>query len=82
MTLTDKSLWFIESYLSGPLTLNAVAEWLGVSTYHLARVVVETTGHPVMRYVWRRRLSQAAQALAYGSDTVLTIALDAGWKRN
>lgn len=79
MTLTDKSLWFIESNLSGPLTLNAVAEWLGVSTYHLARVFVETTGHPVMRYVWRRRLSRAAQALVHGPDTVLTIALDAGY---
>lgn len=79
MTVTDKSLWFIESNLSGPLTLNAVAEQAGVSPYHLARVFVETTGHPVMRNVWRRRLSRAAQALAFSPETVLTIALDAGY---
>ena len=79
MTLTAKSLWFIESNLSGPLTLNAVAEQSGVSPYHLARVFAETTGHPVMRYVWRRRLSRAAQALAYETASVLTIALDAGY---
>jgi AraC family transcriptional regulator len=79
MSLTGKTLWFIESNLSGALTLNDLAAQAGVTPFHLARVFVETTGHPVMRYVWRRRLARAMQALAYGPDSVLTIALDAGY---
>ena len=79
MSLVARSLWFIESNLSGVLTLNAVADQAGVTPYHLARIFVETTGHPVMRYVWRRRLTRAAEALAYGQASVLTIALDAGY---
>lgn len=79
MRLVAKSLWFIESNLSGSLTLNAVAEQAGVTPYHMARSFADATGHPVMRYVWRRRLTRAAQALAYGDASVLTIALDAGY---
>ena len=77
MALVGKALWHIESNLSGPLTLAGVAEAVGVTQYHLARVFAETTGHPVMRYVWRRRLTRAAQALVYGQAPVLTVALDA-----
>jgi AraC family transcriptional regulator len=79
MSVVGKALWFIESNLSGPLTLNAVAEAVAVTPSHLARAFAETTGHPVMRYVWGRRLTRAAEALAYGADSVLNVALDAGY---
>lgn len=79
MTLIGKSLWFIETNLSGPLTLNAVADAVRVTPFHLARSFASATGLPVMRYVWRRRLSRAAQALAYGDASVLMVALDAGY---
>jgi len=55
MQIVGKTLWLIESNLSGPLTLADLARQVGVTQYHLARVFAETTGHPVMRYVWRRR---------------------------
>jgi AraC family transcriptional regulator len=79
MQIVGKTLWLIESNLSGPLTLADLARQVGVTQYHLARVFAETTGHPVMRYVWRRRLTRAAQALAHGEASVLTIALDAAY---
>ncbi len=61
MSLVGKSLWLIESNLTGVLTLNDLAEMAGVTPFHLARGFAETTGHPVMRYVWRRRLTRAAR---------------------
>ena len=79
MSVVGKALWFIESNLAVPLSLNAVAAAVGVTPFHLARAFAETTGHPVMRYVWRRRLTRAAEALAYGAESVLNVALDAGY---
>ena len=66
-----------EVNLSGPLKLTRVAHQAGVTPCHLARVFAETTGQSVMRYVWRRRLTRAAEALAYGKAAVLQMALDA-----
>lgn len=79
MSLVGKSLWFIETRLSEPFTLNEVAGWVAVTPFHLARTFATATGQSLMRYVWRRRLTRAAQALVGGRDTVLTIALDAGY---
>lgn len=79
MSLVGKAIWLIESNLGGMLSLNDIADQLQVTPFHLARAFSEATGQPLMRYVWRRRLTQAAQALAYGQASVLTIALDAGY---
>lgn len=79
MSLVGKALWLIETNLAEPATLNGIADQMAVTPYHLARAFAEATGHPVMRYVWRRRLTLAAQALAYGRENILTIALDAGY---
>lgn len=79
MTLIGKALWLIETNLAEPVTLNGFADQLAVTPYHLARAFAEATGQPLMRYVWRRRLTLAAQALAYGHASILTIALDAGY---
>lgn len=79
MSLVGKALWLIETNLAEPATLNGIADQLAVTPYHLARAFAEATGQPLMRYVWRRRLTLAAQALAYGRESILTIALDAGY---
>jgi len=79
VSLVGKSLWFIETHLSQPFTLNEVAGWVSVTPFHLARTFATATGQTPMRYVWRRRLTRAAQALVGGRATVLSIALDAGY---
>jgi AraC family transcriptional regulator len=79
VSLVGKSLWFIETRLSEAFTLNDVAGWVSVTPFHLARTFATATGQSLMRYVWRRRLTRAAQALVGGRDTVLSIALDAGY---
>lgn len=77
MNLTEKLLWHIEANLSRPTNLAEMAKACAASPYHMARSFQRTTGISPMAYLRARRLSVAAQALAMGRDTVLSIALDA-----
>src|SRR5215218_393747 len=79
MNPAQKALWYIESHLAAPLTLDDVAGVAGVSRFHLVRAFAAATGFSVMRYVRARRLSKAAQALAAGAPDILALALDADY---
>jgi AraC family transcriptional regulator len=79
MNPAQKALWYIESHLAEPLTLDDVAGVAGVSRFHLVRAFAAATGFSVMRYVRARRLSMSAQALAAGAPDILTLALDADY---
>lgn len=75
----EKALWYIESHLAAPLTLDDIARASDVSRYHLARAFASATGQSVMRYARGRRLSVAARCLAGGAPDILAVALDAGY---
>src|SRR5437763_5391456 len=77
MNPAQKALWYIESHLTGALTLDEVAAIGGVSRFHMVRAFAAATGFSVMRYVRVRRLSEAARALANGAPDILSVALDA-----
>ena len=77
--LASRAIWYIESNSRGDLSLESIAEVCGVSPYHLTRCFHILTGLPLMRYVRRRRLSQAAEKLAAGAPDILQLALDAGY---
>src|SRR3954469_10157303 len=79
MNPAQKALWFIESHLADPLTLDDVAAIAGISRFHMVRAFDAATGLPVMRYVRARRLSEAARALANGAPDILTLALAADY---
>ena len=79
MNPVQKALWYIESHLAEPLSLDEVAEIAGVSRFHLVRAFSVATGLPVMRYVRARRLSEAARALADGAPDILNLALEADY---
>ena len=79
MSLANRALWTIDRNLTGELSLGAVAGACGVSRYHLAHAFGETTGMPVMEYVRRRRLSEAAARLASGATDILDLALEFGY---
>ena len=78
-TVTGKALWFIESHLDEDLSLDRIAETVGVSTFHLCRAFAGATGQSVAAYARARRLTQAASALASGAPDILDIALAAGY---
>jgi AraC family transcriptional regulator len=75
----EKALWFIETRLSGDLSLADIAQCSGVSRFHLLRAFGVATGQSVMRYVRSRRLTEAARRLTGGAPDILTVALDVGY---
>jgi AraC family transcriptional regulator len=79
MNPAQKALWFIESHLADPLTLDEVATVAGISRFHLVRAFAAATGLPVMRYVRVRRLTEAARALMGGAPDILSLALEADY---
>src|SRR6195952_3304094 len=79
MNPANKALWYIESHLARPLTLDEIAGAGGVSRFPLVRAFAAATGLPVMRYVRARRLSKAARALAAGAPDILSLALEADY---
>lgn len=79
MSLANRALWTIDRNLTAELTLGSVADSCGVSRYHLAHAFGESAGMPVMEYVRRRRLSEAAGNLAKGADSILDLALEFGY---
>ena len=79
MNPAQKALWYIESHLAEPLTLDQIADVAGISRFHLVRAFAAVTGLPVMRYVRARRLTEAARALAGGAPDILNLALEADY---
>jgi AraC family transcriptional regulator len=77
MNPVDRALWYIESNLHQPLVLADIAGAAQVSSFHLTRAFALRTGYSVMRFVWKRRLTQAAQRSARGEGPILHVALDA-----
>ncbi len=79
MSVSRNALWYIESHLSGDLSLEAIADVVGVSRFHLSRAFGLTTGVALASYVRGRRLGTAARTLAAGAPDILTVALDTGY---
>src|ERR1700755_545478 len=79
MNAAKKALWYIESHLAGPLTLDGISVIAGISRFHMVRAFAAATGLSVMRYVRARRLTEAARTLAAGAPDILQVALDADY---
>jgi AraC family transcriptional regulator len=79
MNPAQRALWYIESHLAEPMTLDEIAAISGVSRFHIVRAFATATGLPVMRYVRARRLSEAARSLAKGAPDILSLALEADY---
>jgi AraC family transcriptional regulator len=79
MNPAQKALWYIESHLAEPLTLDEISNVAGVSRFHMVRAFAAATGSSVIRYVRARRLTEAARALAAGAPDILHVALDSDY---
>jgi AraC family transcriptional regulator len=77
--LTGKAIWYVESHLTEDVSLDAVAESVGVSRFHMSRAFTAATGMSLVAYARARRLSVAAKALSGGARDILTVALAAGY---
>jgi AraC family transcriptional regulator len=79
VSVTPRVIWYIESHLSDELSLDTVAEFAGVSRFHISRAFATSTGSSLAGYTRARRLSEAAKLLAQGASDILSIALEAGY---
>lgn len=79
MDICQRALWFIESHTRSQFDLEEVASVCGVSRFHLTRAFSLQFGLPLIRYVRRRRLSEAAIELAAGATNILHIAIEFGY---
>jgi len=65
--------------LDGDVSLNALAERSGWSSFHLHRAFRRMVGETPKAYTQRLRLDRAAARLAAGTDRVVDVALDSGF---
>lgn len=70
---------FIQQHLDSELSLERLAEIAGYSPCHFHRVFRGVVGESADDYVRRLRMKRAAYALRQRSQTILEIALDAGY---
>lgn len=74
------TLLYIQTHLEQDLRLDALADRAGFSPYHFHRVFRETLGEPVKEHVRRLRVERAAYRLKISEESILRIALEAGFK--
>lgn len=67
---------YIESHLTEPITLTALARSARYSPWHAARIFRECTGKTPFQYIRLRRLSAAALCIEGTSTRIVDVALD------
>lgn len=77
--IIQQSIEYIESRLDEELTLKGVSQAMHYSEYHFHRTFLYLVGDTVTSYIRKRRLSKAAELLAYSNKKVLDIALECGF---
>jgi AraC family transcriptional regulator len=73
-------LGFAAAHLDEDVSLRALAEQAGLSTFHLHRVFRANAGETPKQYTLRLRLGRAAVMLLTGDQSVLDIALSSGFQ--
>lgn len=71
---------YIETHLEDKLDLDNIAHEAGYSKYHLHRMFTNIVGFTVHEYVQRRRLTEAARFLIFSNQSIMDIALFAGYE--
>lgn len=79
MERTKKILTRIEETYFLPVTVEEMAEFMGLSQSHFMKFFKQQLGMPFVKYLNEYRLSKAANQLAATSEDVLIIAMNAGF---
>jgi AraC family transcriptional regulator len=79
MNIIEGAVWQVETNIRKLVTLDAIADRVGVTPAHLTRAFALATGHSLMRHARARRLTEAARILALGVPDILNLALDMGY---
>lgn len=71
---------YIENHLTKEISLDELADAVGYSKYHLHRMFTSLIGLSVHNYIKRRKLTEAAKKLLFTDNTIIDIALGAGYE--
>lgn len=71
----QKSIDYIESNLKEKILLEDLAKQAFLSKYYYHRVFHSLVGEPVMEYVRKRRLTEAAKELVESNEKIVDVAL-------
>lgn len=74
------TLLYIQSHLENDLALETLAGRVGFSPYHFHRIFRDAIGEPAKEYIRRLRIDRAAYRLKLSEETIVRIALDAGFQ--
>lgn len=75
----DRAFDALEASIDNKPGLQAIAEAVGVSTFHFARAFKAATGQTPHQHLIERRIARACEALEYSDDTIATIAYTCGF---
>lgn len=71
---------YIEDHISEEISLDRIAEATGYSKYHMHRMFTGVIGLPLHQYIKRRQLTEAARKLIFSENSIVQIALEAGYE--
>lgn len=71
---------YIDIHLEDPLDLDSLCQKAGYSKYHFSRMFSCISGFSIHQYIQRRRLTEAARALIFTDQSIMEIALLAGYE--
>lgn len=74
------TLLYIQTHLDQDLSLEMLAERVGFSAFHFHRLFHELIGEALKEHIRRLRIERGANRLRVSEETIMHIALDAGFK--
>ncbi len=78
--MVQQVIVYLEDHLLDTVNLDEMADYIGVTAYHLNQTFTMICGMNTTEYVHRRRLSEAAIDLIHGERRLLDVASDYGYK--
>lgn len=79
MQMIDDALKYIDDNLTEPISLNDIAQYIGVSTCHFARMFKQAVGSSPHEFIILARINKAKYLLRTTTDPVCNIAFQVGY---
>lgn len=74
-----QAIAYIQDHLAQEISLNAIADYLGMSRYYFCRLFKQSTGLSFHQYVIQQRVERAKQLLRQGNLSISDIAIACGF---
>ena len=79
MRQLQKVAGYITEHLTEEISVEALAQLVGLSPFHFSRMFKQTTGMPPHQFVTRERITRAQQLIRETSRSFIEVALDVGY---